>query len=111
MTQARSSSKSPVDMAEISQGIILLLSSIAVEEMALAHIVNGEAEKIQYVLGTLQPVLHQPEDVSVDNLFAINDSVRRIMEDVLLREVILQMKLSNIMMALDKNSMHTQRTE
>ncbi|AWP26745.1 hypothetical protein AWU65_27850 [Paenibacillus glucanolyticus] len=110
MIQAHSSSNMSFDMTELSQSITLLLSSIAVEEMALAHIVNGEAEKIQYVLGTLQPSLFQPEDVSVDNLLAINDSVQRIMEDVLLREVMLQMKFSHIMMALEVNSMRTHRT-
>src|SRR5690606_38906505 len=35
------------------EAVNLILSSIAMQEMGLGHIINAEAEKIQYVLGTL----------------------------------------------------------
>lgn len=41
--------------ADIRQSVLRLLASIAIEEMALAHIINAEAEKLQYIAGTLHP--------------------------------------------------------
>lgn len=90
---------------ERCQAIMRLLSSIAVEEMALAHIVNGEAEKIQYVMGTLNPEIKGPEAVSVQDLFTVQDSVRKMMEEVLLREMMLHIKFENMLGALEKTSM------
>jgi hypothetical protein len=43
----------PLISVTTEQTIPLLLSSIALEELALAHIINAEAEKLQFVLGTL----------------------------------------------------------
>lgn len=33
------------------QALNMILSSIAMEELALSHILNAEGEKIQYILG------------------------------------------------------------
>lgn len=43
-------------------GINIILSSIGMEELALSHFMNAEAEKIQYVIGTLHS-----EDELIDN--------------------------------------------
>jgi len=55
-----------------------ILSSIAMEELALSHILNAEGEKLQYVLGTL-PGVKSPE-VTVEDIFASNDSVKELLE-------------------------------
>lgn len=75
--------------------IMLLLSSIAMEEMALSHIINAEAEKLQYVLGTLND---QPSgNYTLEDIMKVNKSAYRMMNSVTLKEILLQVKLSNVM--------------
>lgn len=73
----------------------LLLASIAMEELALAHIVNAEAEKIQFVLGTLHHKSggHPPK---IDDLLEVNRAVGKILRDVIKKEMLLQFKLEEI---------------
>ena len=57
-----------------------ILASIAMEELALSHILNAEGEKIQHVLGTLtgQTVSTAP----ISDLLAIDESVTTMLESV-----------------------------
>lgn len=81
-----------------SEAIRLLLSSIATEELALAHIINAEAEKIQFVLGTLHTGTKlSPSVVSITNLLDIDNSVQRTLQDVIKKEMLLQFKFENIL--------------
>ncbi|MFF2291121.1 hypothetical protein [Peribacillus butanolivorans] len=82
----------------IERTIPLLLSSIALEELALAHIINAEAEKIQFVLGTLEGgrTLSPPE-VTISNLLAIDSSVQRTLRDVIKKEMLLEFKFENVL--------------
>lgn len=76
--------------------ISLLLASVAFEELGLAHIINAEAEKIQYVLGTLEgqiPVV----PTSIDDLIAINDSVNGTLRSIIKTQMLLQFKLEDIL--------------
>ncbi|WP_176526224.1 hypothetical protein [Bacillus cereus] len=53
------------------------MASIALEELGLAHIINAEAEKIQYALGTLSglsPVTTLDEIVAVNEL--VNQTIQ-----------------------------------
>ena len=57
-----------------------ILASIAMEELALSHILNAEGEKIQHVLGTLTG--QAVSDASIQDLLAIDDSVTTMLESV-----------------------------
>lgn len=81
------------------QTVPLLLSSIALEELALAHILNAEAEKLQFVLGTLTPTTSTltPGTVTISNLLSVDQSVRRTLQDVIKKEMLLEFKFENVL--------------
>lgn len=67
------------------QAITDIIESIALQETALAHILNAEGEKMQTIICM--------KDISVKELFELNCSVRKLLEAVTCLETILQEKL------------------
>ena len=62
-----------------------ILTSIAMEETALSHIINAEGEKIQYVLA------NNCADVQI--IMKVNESVTSLVEKIIDLQFILKMKL------------------
>lgn len=77
------------------QVVNMLLASVALEEIGLAHIINTEGEKMQAALGTL-PGLSVTVP-SFASLISINREVRRTLETVLKNQMLLQFKLEEIL--------------
>ena len=75
--------------------INLLLASIAFEELGLAHLINAEAEKIQSVVGTLKN--QNIKNPSIDDLERIDTVVRKVLQDIIKKEMLLQFKLENVL--------------
>ena len=78
-----------------TQVINLLLASVALEELGLAHIINAEAEKLQAVLGTLPGLTVTTPSVSI--LLSVNREVRRSLQTVLKKQMLLEFKLEDIL--------------
>ncbi|HZW83395.1 MAG TPA: hypothetical protein VFF14_08270 [Candidatus Deferrimicrobium sp.] len=78
------------------QVVNLLLASIAFEELGLAHIINAEAEKIQFVLGTLH---NQTTKVptTIEDLIKIDTSVVLTLREVIKQQMLLQFKLEDVL--------------
>lgn len=74
--------------------INLLLSSIALEELGLSHIVNAEGEKIQFALGTL-PGVTGP-GATLAEVMAVNQTVQSTLDTVMKKELLLDSKLKNV---------------
>jgi uncharacterized repeat protein (TIGR01451 family) len=89
----------PTISLSTGQTVPLLLASIALEELALAHVLNAEAEKIQLVLGTLTPTrtTFSPATVSLSNLLAIDSSTQTTLRDVIKKEMLLEFKFENVL--------------
>ncbi len=74
----------------------MLLAAVALEEMGLAHIINAEAEKIQYILGTLEGSV--PGDPpTIQQLLDINDSVASMLRSVVKDQILLSFTLEDIL--------------
>ena len=89
-----------------TDAVNLLLSSIAMEEIGLSHIINAEGEKIQFVLGTLVDgsgtPIEGPQDVTVEDVLKVNKSVDNTLKNVTRNQLLLQLKLEDIMEMMDE---------
>jgi len=70
-----------------------IISSIAMEELGLSHILNVEGEKIQYVLGTLEGSI-PPEVATIDDVLRVNNSVQKMLEVIFNHQLVLKEKMS-----------------
>jgi hypothetical protein len=69
-----------------------IISSIAMEELGLSHIINAEGEKLQYVLGTLSGASGLTP--TIDELLKVNESVQSTLSTSMQNQVFLQNKMS-----------------
>jgi hypothetical protein len=67
----------------------LLLGSIAFEELGLAHLINAEAEKIEFAI--------HYSNIDIECLLKVNQSARKMLRDIIKKEMILQLKLEEIL--------------
>ncbi len=75
----------------------MIVASIAMEELALSHIVNAEGEKLQYILGTL-PGGHRA-CASIQEILAVNKSVKELLDTVMQSQMLLKGKLEKALEA------------
>ena len=63
------------------ESINQIIATIALEEIALSHVINAEGEKIQYVLGTLVvPDRGLSGGITIDGLVALDNSVAAVLQ-------------------------------
>ncbi|MEA4955900.1 MAG: hypothetical protein VB096_10400 [Pseudoflavonifractor sp.] len=61
----------------------LLLASFAFVELGLAHLINAEAEKIQYGLGTIEGQARLDPPPTLEELLLVNHSVDQTLRDII----------------------------
>ena len=78
----------------------MILASIAMEELALSHIINAEGEKLQYILGTLESSGDlQP---TMNEILLINQSITCLLDSVSQNQMILKNKMDKAIYGLSK---------
>lgn len=87
------SPKININMEEV---INLLLASIAMEELGLAHIINSEGEKIQCITD-------DGKCCKLDELVEIDKSVQKTLKTVIKKEMLLEFKFENILDLIEKH--------
>jgi hypothetical protein len=80
----------------LEETIRLLLVSVGLEELSLAHIMNAEAEKIQEVIKC-------SGGNKMHDLLSIDKSVERVLRDVIKKEILLEFKFENILDLMEKH--------
>lgn len=76
-----------------------IISSIAMEELGLSHIINAEGEKLQYALGTIPGVNGPEEPMTMDDLLKLNESVHKTLDSTVMNQFFLKEKLINALSA------------
>lgn len=71
----------------------IILSSIGMEELSLAHILNAEAEKIQFALGTLETAGSQAS--SMTDILETNKLASKMVRNVIKKQMLLSMKMED----------------
>lgn len=71
----------------------IILASIGMEELSLAHLVNAEAEKIQFALGTLDTAGETPQDM--ETILETNKLAGKMLRDVIKNQMLLGMKMED----------------
>lgn len=76
----------------------MILASIAMEELALSHIINAEGEKLQYIIGTLK--CNCDKDPSTSEVLEINKSITELLDVVSHNQMLLKGKMDKAINAL-----------
>jgi len=83
----------------LEQALIMILSSIALEEAALGHIMNAEGEKIQHTLDLTRCGDHT---ACLNSIVEVNKSVADLLEMVQQNQIILKNKMEKVLEFLPK---------
>jgi len=80
------------DGYSINDSIAQIITSIAMEEIGLSHIINAEGEKLQYFLGTLEGQQPQQQP-TFEQILEVNESVKDMLGQVSFSQMFLMGKM------------------
>lgn len=84
----------PIISLDSCETINLLLSSIALEEIGLSHILNAEGEKLQHFLSSAPSQLN--------DLITMNNSINKTLRTIVKSQLMLTLKLEDVIQLAEK---------
>ena len=75
------------------EAINQIISSIAMEELGISHVINAEGEKLQYILGTITGATGPPP--TIEDVLSVNESIRAVLQHATESQTLLRSKLQN----------------
>jgi hypothetical protein len=82
-----------------NQALTNLLESIALEEAALAHLINAEAEKVQALAARMDTKDNPDAIIDLKEITDFQKNVARVIQTVIKMQMLLQFKLENVLEA------------
>lgn len=73
-----------------------LLSALAHEDMALAHLINGQAELADYALGVYRETGCSPSDPAAMQMLSLRRSVVRTLQDAVAKQIVQSVKYEQV---------------
>ena len=87
----------------INNSIAQILTSVALEEIGLSHIINAEGEKIQFFLGTLEGAPLPAVPATLEQILELNESVKDMLSQVSFSQMFLFGKMQAALNAFQPN--------
>ena len=89
-----SMSQFPADAKGLTRENVInqILTSIAMEELGISHVLNAEGEKIKFVLGELEGSKPMTK-ATIDEVLKVNQSVQNLLEIVTQQQILLKQKM------------------
>ena len=96
--------KFSIEQANLSRENVInqILSSIAMEDLAISNILDAEGEKLKFVLGTLEGIT-PTETATIEQVLETNNSIQKLLKTTTKKQRILKAKMSD---ALSATTMH-----
>ena len=80
----------PAEIPTTEQALAAIIASVAMEEVALSHVINAESEKIKFVVECAKE--KGCENMNIDDILAVNKSVDEVLKRIVELQIILKKK-------------------
>jgi len=104
MSQPSIGTLEPPTGFDTQQTVNLILTAIGLEQLALGHLLNGEAEKLQRAIGTLEVreptgavTVLPPLATTLEELLLVNQDIRQTLREAIAKEIVMAIHMETLL--------------